>query len=102
MKIDSSTIVTDLKGSPIKVKPDEDLTLGEVMIAALVNTVDGDQTQGGSDKFNLYKLALKCSGVSDFTIDEINLIKTRIGKAWNTIVVGRAWDLLEASASSSA
>jgi len=73
------------------------LTLGIVAVNALESILEEDRGQTGSDKFKADELARKVykAKAAVLTVEEISLIKTRIGKAYGPLIVGYAWRLLD-------
>lgn len=98
-KIDFTQVLVGIDNKPL-VSPDPKITtgmtLGEAAVTALMTTLDEDKGANGETKFNLYELARKISQNKNasLTVEEINTIKTRIGKAYGPTVVGPAWALL--------
>jgi len=99
--IDFTQTITDLDGKPV---PSGDaktpnLTLGAVAVNALEATLEEDRGQSGAEKFKADELARKVykAKAAVLTVEEIALIKTRIGKAYGPLVVGSAWRLLDPS-----
>ena len=75
----------------------QDLTLGQVAENALTAAYPDEQTLSGVDKVKRFALALKIHDHPDSTLsaEETTLLKTLIGKAYSTVIVGRAWTLLD-------
>ena len=72
------------------------VTLGDIAGAALMNTIDDDRTATGADKFKLFVLAQKIlDNKGPFTVEDIALLKQRIGKAFGPSMVGPAWNALD-------
>lgn len=96
MKIDFTTVLTDLEGKPI-LKGEVPITLKEAALEALLATFPNDQdgANTGKGKFERFQLALKCEGTAELSVEEVATIKKRIGEAWGSLIVGRAWGLLE-------
>ena len=90
-------------GKPITItdkgKDGQALTLGEVSVMSLEASLDEDRTATGIDKFKRDQLARKIYGQKDvvLSVEEVTLIKERIGKAAIPPVVGAAWPLLDKS-----
>lgn len=79
-----------------------DATLGGIMIGALVAEGGVGAPADGKERFERYQLAKKiheASGEVELDIDDVAKIKTLIGTTYGTLVVGPAWELLEAAAS---
>jgi hypothetical protein len=96
MKLDFSQIITDLKGEPIK-GSDDALTLGEVTSTTMIAIMPDDQSLTAEDKvkmFRIAQLAVK-GGEQELKIEDIGLLKKRIGKMYGALIVGRVFDLIE-------
>lgn len=98
MAIDFTKILVDFKGQPLK-DGEVEANLGSVVVNALMANYNDDAN--GKEKLRRYKLALR---IHDSTIEEIPielkaeeiaLCKDLIGKAFNPIVVGQAYMLLD-------
>lgn len=98
MKRNFDIPMTDIEGKPFA----DGATLKNITLLALGALARGDETQTGADKLRIYSVATKVvgGGVVDLTIEELALIKERIGKAMNAFTVGRAFELLEQDAGS--
>jgi hypothetical protein len=73
------------------------MTLEKVCYEAVTITLPEDQQADAGKKLMLYRIACKIAigGVVDFTAEEVALLKDRVGKAWNAIVVGAAFTFLD-------
>lgn len=91
--IDFGTIITDLKGEPMK-DGDITITLGYIATSALTNIPTGENPSG-KEKFDRFLLATKCDGQVELKAEEIALIKDMIGKLCPPLIVGRSWQLLD-------
>jgi hypothetical protein len=102
MKIDFSAVITELDGTVAK-DGDKVVTLGKLAIHALINPLPdaaGRAEQLDAEmKVKLAKLAQDIHSATDkaldLTVEDIALIKQRIGRAFSQIAVMRAWDLLD-------
>lgn len=74
------------------------ITLEQACFQAVSAALPEDQGLPVQEKLKLYRAAQKisASGVADFTVEELTLIKERIGKTWSTLVIGAAFDVLDA------
>lgn len=101
MKINMAQIITDLKGNPMKINPNQDgddniATLGFICKEALLALIDAKTP--GPEKFSRYKLAMKIDGkdMVDLSVDEVAKIKDLVGTAiLNTEMMGCAWEMLD-------
>jgi hypothetical protein len=99
---DFTQTLTGFDGKPIingDAKNGSSLTLGEACINALEATLQSDAQTTGADKFKLDQLARKIYRSTDvvLSIEEIALLKERIGKVYSPVVVGAAWRVLDPS-----
>lgn len=100
MKIDFSAPILDLKGEPLT-EGDVPVTLGKLAVDALMATmiVKGEAEQlDGNAKVRNFLLAsriFEADAPIDVNLEDANLIKERIGRAFTPLAVGRAWKLLE-------
>lgn len=103
MKVKVDTIITNRKNEPIK-GAESDLTLGEVMENSLLFDNPGNP-HDGTERYRRYKLQNKVeeavkseSKELETSVEEMALIKKCIGAStYTTLVVGRCYDLIEAS-----
>lgn len=93
MKIDFSSPILDLDGKPAV----EGLTLYAVCAQALQATFQDEQSLPAAEKLERFRLLLKIhdAKVAELTAEEITRLKTVVGMGWSTIVVGRAYQLLD-------
>lgn len=101
MKRDFNQVLIDLEGKPFKDEKKVDLTLRRVVTDALGSTLPGDDSKTGDEKFKLFKLIVKVNdactkgALADIEAEELTIIKERVGRSWNTLVMGPAYILLE-------
>jgi hypothetical protein len=98
--IDFTRVLVGVDGKPLQSsdpKKTTGMTLSEAAVAGLETILDEDKQSSGTDKFKLDELAHKIYEKKSvvLTVEEIALIKTRIGKAYGPLVVGPAWRLLD-------
>lgn len=74
------------------------ITLEQACFQAVSAALPEDQKLPVPDKLKLYRVAQKISagGVVDFSVEELTLIKQRVGQTWSTLVIGAAYDILDA------
>lgn len=97
--IDFTKPLIGLDGKPL---PNQDskiatgMTLSDAAITALEGALDEDKNASGEAKFKLDEIARRIynNKSATLTVEQIDLIKTRIGKVWGTLVVGAAWRAL--------
>lgn len=117
MKLNFNLPITNLAGKNLKedVVDDKgiktgtkDLTLGTISIAALLNQTQ-EEKPTAQDKVLRAKIAHKIYDAIedkvpeevcpvDLKVEEVNLIKTRIGEMYGALVVSCAYDLIETGA----
>lgn len=102
MKIDFSQKLLDLSGKPMERKPGEDATLSSVCVEALLLPREEDKTLPMAEKLKRGRLAEKLyipegetPPTIDVTVEEVNLMQGLITKSYGSLVVMRAYDLLE-------
>jgi hypothetical protein len=100
--IDFTQKLTGVDGKPILMtdKPDSAaVTLGDVAIAALESPQADEPGTAASEKLAHDELARKIYHKKDavLTLDEVKLIKDRIGKIYPAAFIGASWPLLDAS-----
>jgi len=102
MKINFDSKIKNLKNENMKLSTDgkeSDVILKDVSINALLADIreQGVKPETGREKLKKFKLARKidAGGEIELTAEEISLIKEKIGKGYSTLVVGRAYELLE-------
>jgi hypothetical protein len=104
MKIDFSTVITELDGTVAK-DGEKIVTLAKLAIPALINPLadaSGRPEQLDAEmKVKLAKLAQDIHSSADkpldLTVEDVALIKQRIGRAFSQVAVMRAWELLDPS-----
>lgn len=82
--------VSDAKDAP-------PLTLGDVCVTALETMIEEDRQADGLSKFKRDQLARKIHGAKDvvLSVEDVELLKTRVGKVYGPAVIGAAWPLLD-------
>ena len=97
MKISWDTTFKDLEGKEVLHKPEEELTLKKMAVTALCQMVQQDQQMDGEEKFKLGLLANKISldPNGEFEVEEVALIKKRIGFLYGPLLVFQAYNALK-------
>ena len=103
MKINFDSIIKNLRNEEMKSSidgRDTPLTLKEISVNALLGDIpptQGEKPDSGQQKLQKFKLAQKidAGGEIDLVAEDVSMIKERIGKAYSTLIVGRAYELLE-------
>jgi hypothetical protein len=93
MKFAWQTQLTDLSNNPVLDQQGNPITLGFLVIQALMAPEKEDVD--GAAKFARYKLADRVMSGWDIDITDAALIKTVVGKVLTPLPLGRIWDLLE-------
>jgi hypothetical protein len=83
----------DLDGKPYTDKA----TLKSVVFGAIQAQLMGDEQMSTDVKLRLYTVASKIAkgGVVEVSVEDLALIKDRVGRAYSPLVVGEAFRLLE-------
>ncbi len=94
--IDFTQILTDLDGKPVK-NSEIEVTLGAAATHALLTPFPDEQNLSGEEKVKRFLLATKVREAKDvkLTIDELNMIKKLVGKAYAPLLVGRIWEIID-------
>jgi len=119
MKVDVTHVLKSLKGKPLtelerydnpnfvstEETPNEqaqhtrkkEVTLRDVCVNMFAIAIDSDKGASGVEKNKWFVLSLKIyeQDKPEFSPEEIVLLKKRIGKIYPSIVVGRAYELLD-------
>lgn len=110
MKIAFDTVLKGLDGLPLldeqqdsapepdaeKEKP-EPLVLRKIAVRALMVVLESDREMRGEKKAKIWKLAMAVHGGNDeITAEDAVLLKERIGQAYSPLVVGQAYEIIEA------
>lgn len=102
MKIDFSQKLLDLGGKPMERESGVDATLSSVCVEALLLPREEDKTLPMAEKLKRGRLAEKLylqdensPAIMALTVEEVNLMQSLIAKSYGSLVVMRAYDLLE-------
>ena len=97
--LDFTQTVLGIDGKPLNGDTKPALTLGDIAVTALHSTIEDDKTLSGLDKFKMDELARKIykSKAAMLSVEDVALIKTRIGKVYGPLVIGATWRLLDPS-----
>lgn len=102
LAVDFAAPINNLDGTPMRKEDKTVLTLDDVASTALLSSYQDEPNLDGVEKNKRFWLAKKIHDKSKdpvLTADEIALIKRLIAKAYNPLVVGRAWGLLDPASS---
>lgn len=96
MKIDFSAPINDINGEPMK-DGETIITLGSICCTALLATYQDEQNIGGPEKVRRFHLAEHAitGKPQDVDIKDVDLLRTLIAKAFNPLVVGRAYNIID-------
>lgn len=99
MKLDFSAKIPDQNDKPID-DGGKELTLGGVSCTALLATFPDEQNLTPDKKVARFQLALLAAkgGEQDVTPEQFTELKGLIGKAFGPLIVGRAYEILDAAA----
>lgn len=98
MKRNFSAAIKNLDGKPLK-EGDKEVTIGSIAVNALLTPYEDERNLSGDDKVKRFRLAQAIHGADDeieVTAEQVTLLKTLIAKAYTPLIVGQAYDLLEA------
>ena len=97
MKIDLSYEFKDLKGATIQGADGSKLTLSDVASQALLLGFQGEE-QSAEEKVKRFKLAQRLGLAVEVEVkaEDIVLIKQCVGRAFGALIVGPAFDILDA------
>lgn len=108
MKVPITTVLHDIEGIPLRdakvtdsegkvLRAERDFTLRKACTEALqAMNLSGD-TPDGEERFKRYQLAIRIMAEDepDLSSEDITKLKRLIGLSFGTIVVGRAYELLD-------
>jgi hypothetical protein len=94
-KFDLTNPILTLEGKPVNDEKEKPLTYAKALGAASINALESDTPE---QKYSDFSLAVKITKTPEaiaFSSEEITRLKTKVGKFYGPLVVGRVWDLLE-------
>lgn len=97
-------VINDLEGKPI-MGSEKPLTFRTAMVQALSheappNPRTGEQSETGESRFRRWNIASKIQNANDeveLSVEDVSLVKTKVGEAFVMVVVGPVWTLIESS-----
>lgn len=98
MKLDVAQVLVGLDNKALQDDTGKDATLGGVCINALLTPAQDEQPIAGTEKMTRFALANRINdsdGSLDLAVEDVALIKERIGILYPPLIVGLAWSLLE-------
>ena len=98
LAVDFAAPINNLDGTAMRKDDKTVLTLEEVASTALLSSYQDESNLDGVEKNKRFWLAKKIHDQRKdpvLTADEIALIKRLIAKAYNPLVVGQAWTILD-------
>lgn len=92
MKVNFSTRITNLDGTPL----DEKATVGLMCINALLTTYPEDEKATGEEKVRRFKLAEMAHGSAEVEItpEDATFIRSFVAKGYGPLVVGQVFRAL--------
>ena len=97
MLLDTTKVLVNIAGESLKETVNSvemDVILRTVVVNALLSPVEKDTGMKKMEKEELARKIYQNDSV-DLTIEQVKLIKDRIGEMYAPIVVGQCWRLLE-------
>ena len=97
MLLDTTKVLVNIAGESSKESVNDvavDVILRTVVVNALLSPVEKDTGMKKMEKEELARKIYQNDSV-DLTIEQVKLIKDRIGEMYAPIVVGQCWRLLE-------
>jgi len=97
MLLDTTKVLVNIAGESLKETVNDvavDVILRTVVVNALLSPVEKDTGMKKMEKEELARKIYQNDSV-DLTIEQVKLIKDRIGEMYAPIVVGQCWRLLE-------
>jgi len=94
--IDFDEPIRDLTGKPVKLD-DQLMTVGSCSLQALLHIFQNEDATP-EIKVKRFKLALRISQTDQpigLSADEVQTLKTPVGKYWNPLVVGRVYEAVD-------
>lgn len=91
MKKNLDTLFKNLDGTDC-VNMDKPVSIKSIVIDTLLDVnIDGQQQATSEEKLKRYDLAMRCKdgGDVDFTVEELSLLKSLVGKKWAPLIVGQ-------------
>jgi len=89
-------VIKDMEEQPLKGADGKVMMLKDVCINALLTPLEEDKTMSGQKKADLFMLAMSIKkDECELTVDDVSLIKTRVGKMYSQLVVGRVFSIIE-------
>jgi len=95
MIVDMTQKLMGLKGDALKDENGEEIVLRTIITNALGVPLESDKGMSGDDKAKIWAVAVAVQKDKvDLTIDELSLIKKRVGEVFPQFVVGPAFLIL--------
>lgn len=101
MKINFKQELGTFNGTRLMYDEKTPWTLQTACVESLGAIYRDEQSVAAEEKFKRYMLAEKiinATKTTDFTIDEVSMLRTMVGKHPSPIIVGRVWEILEKAA----
>lgn len=100
MKINLKQVLLDYENEPMtngEGADKKETTVGRVFINAL-NAYGPGENPTAEEKNKIFQLSMKVNGKNqtpNFTVDDLNFIKTKVGNAYNALVYGRICEVID-------
>ena len=98
MLIKVDTLLKTMDGQVMKDMVDGeavDATLRMAMVNAVLSPIEKESGMDKVKKFNLAKKIHDAESEVDLTVEEVSLVKERIGEVFPVLIVGQVFNLLE-------
>lgn len=105
MKLDPSTKILDLDGQSVKhaverdgkmIQGEQDMTFASVAIQSLVAPYRDMTAEQSVQRFGLALKLSTANAETEFSLDDLGLIKRLVGIGWPPVVCGRMVQMIEA------
>jgi len=94
MKVNISVELKSLDGQSL-MKGNKPMCIRDICIEALLATFDDERNIPGEEKKRRYDIAKRIhENESEFSDNEIDLMKRSIAKAYGPLIVGQSWEIL--------
>jgi len=102
--VDLGLRIEDLSGRTLMTETGDELTLGVAAEAALICPLEADVGLTGDHKLRLFRIAKRIheGGQLDLPLEDVEIVKVRVGMAHGQLVAGRVLDILEGGGQSNA
>jgi len=96
MKLPVTETIKDIFGKDLIAESGAPVTLATVIQNALLGVLKSDENMDGASKLALHTLAVRTLNPdADYVMEEVTLIKSRVGMTYGPAIVGPAFALIE-------